>query len=184
MWAFCLHNASTSPFILYVLHVPHTWHRIIPQTDLSVGVLAVLIGPMKGGAIRWCCRRAIFLVIYTTWWHLPSKTHRKIDILKEFLHSAAEGYQLIEIWASWSLLRASSACYPPNATQMVSKWLPKWLPEGLPDAILFYTILYYTLLYYTIQSPSASPPPCHPHSAMTFQRWLMSQACLRRSKIV
>ena len=75
-----------------------TWGHagIIPQTVLTVGVLTVLLeAPMAAVTMRWRRRGADFIVIIDTWWHLPSKTLKKINILKELLQTAAEGYRFV-----------------------------------------------------------------------------------------
>ena len=45
---------------------------------------------MESFSLRRFCRRAVFIVIYHTWWHLPSKTLGEINILMELLHSSWE----------------------------------------------------------------------------------------------
>ena len=70
----------------------------LPQITLAIGVLTVLVkGPCKVRGIRHGCRGAFSIVIYSTWWHLPSKTHSKIDILRELLHSVREWHHFYEL---------------------------------------------------------------------------------------
>ena len=45
--------------------------------------------------LRRICRGPFCIVIYNTWWHLPSKTRRKIDKLKELLHFSWDGHQFL-----------------------------------------------------------------------------------------
>ena len=46
-----------------------TFDDVFPQTDLSVGVLAVLVeAPMNSGMVRWCCPGADFIDFYNTKW--------------------------------------------------------------------------------------------------------------------
>ena len=76
--------------------------------------------------LRWRCRGAFYLVIYSTWWHLPSKTHGQINILIELLHFSWEGHHFSKIW-------------PPNASsgppQLATfQMLPKWSPNGSQNA--------------------------------------------------
>ena len=58
-----------------VLTVENFPNRFIPQTDLSVGVLTVLIiAPINHLPTRWCCRSSFFIDFYDTNSTSPSKT--------------------------------------------------------------------------------------------------------------
>ena len=97
--------------------------------DMLEVMLEVMHGQFLQGLIaRW--RRAYSIVIYSTWWHLPSKTLCEIEMLMELLHSAAEGYQSL----SWILILAP---WLPDGSQMPLRWLPdasQMAPRCLPDA--------------------------------------------------
>ena len=66
-----------------------------PNSACTWGSNGVGKGPLKRSSTRSRCRSAFFLVIYSTWWHLPSKTHSKIDKLKERLHLASEVFNFL-----------------------------------------------------------------------------------------
>jgi len=69
--------------------------------------------------VRWSCRRAFLFVIYSTWWHLPSKTPSKMNTKRELLHFRWEGHHFFEICPQ-------NACRMPpqhQALQMALKWL-------------------------------------------------------------
>ena len=65
-----------------------------PNSFSAIGVLAGLIeGLVVVGhsvAAKWVTP---FVAIFMTWWHLPSKTHRKIDEKHGFLHFSKEVLQ-------------------------------------------------------------------------------------------
>ena len=86
-----------------------------------------LEGAMKPPWIRPWTPSLKFLVIYSTWWYLPSKTHRKIDILKELLHSVREWHHFYEL--TW--LRSP---WEP----LVTPSLPDASQRCLPDVSKFY----------------------------------------------
>ena len=94
--------------------------KIIPQTDLSEGVLTVLD---KRGlwAAGGSGRGDFSIVIYCTWWHLPSTTLGEIEKRMRLLHFSWEWHQFIAselIWAPWDtdcLLRVSWG--PPESLQ-------------------------------------------------------------------
>jgi len=56
------------------------------------GSHGVAKGPLDPNSVRPCCRGAFCIVIYSTWWHLPSKTPREIYISGNFLHFSWEVY--------------------------------------------------------------------------------------------
>ena len=91
---------------------------VFPQTVLALrGSNGVGKGPLKGNSTPSRCRPAFFLVIYSTWWHLPSKTHSKIDILRELLHLVREwhrSYELAWLRTSWEPLGPKVPQIPPR----------------------------------------------------------------------
>ena len=66
--------------------------RICPsQTVFSCrGSYGVGKGALICLTARWRCVLAVLLVKTIVWWHLPSKTHSKINILIELLHLSRE----------------------------------------------------------------------------------------------
>ena len=73
---------------------------LFPKQSLRWGVLTVLL--KKGAMIPvWLpsrCRGSFCIVIYMTWWHLPSKTLRKIEIWMQLLHFSWEVLQKVLGW--------------------------------------------------------------------------------------
>ena len=82
---------------------------VFPQTVLALkGSNGVDKGALKPLPRPWRCRAAYFLVKYSTWWHLPSKTHSKVDKLKELLDSAWEVFNFL------ASRLASGLAWPPG----------------------------------------------------------------------
>ena len=72
--------------------------------------------------LRRVCRGAFCIIIYCSWWHLPSKNNSEIENILHFLHLAAEGHRSM----------ASKAVPRPWGTHCLRK-----LPESfLNDKIL------------------------------------------------
>ena len=96
----------------------HIFVSFSPNRACDEGVLTVLLkGPLMCYLTRARCRRAFCIVIYSTSWHLPPKTHRKIDILKELLHFSWEGLQF---WMVSSFLEPAGFLKPQGAPQCLS----------------------------------------------------------------
>ena len=90
-----------------------------PNSACTWGSHGVDKGPLKGVARPLRCRRAFFLVIYSTWWYLPSKTHSKIDILKELLTKT-----LCFTYQNWSDPLKSSLGHPWDPRAPASSQIP------------------------------------------------------------
>ena len=74
-----------------------------PKQSLTVGVLTVLLrGPLPGVSARLHLPPLIFAAIYSTWWYLPSKTPREIEILMQLLHSVREWCYFLPPRHLWS----------------------------------------------------------------------------------
>ena len=65
------------------------------------------------------CRLPFSIVIYSTWWYLPSKTHSKINILMELLHSVREGRYF----------------YCLDASGALGAWDASWVSPGVPPGV-------------------------------------------------
>ena len=92
--------------------------KVFPQTEHAMrGSYGLVKGPLKCSLTRARCRRAFCIVIYSTSWHLPPKTHRKIDILKELLHFSWEGLQF---WMVSSFLEPAGFLKPQGAPKCLS----------------------------------------------------------------
>ena len=62
----------------------------------------------------------IFLVIFSTLWHLPWKTHRKIHILRELLYSVREWHHFM----SWHVSGPPGSPWWPRVSQCSQRCLP------------------------------------------------------------
>ena len=79
--------------------------QFVPQTVFSCrGSYGVVKGALNGLTTRWRCVASVLLVKTMVWWHLPSKTHSKINILIELLHSSREVAHFSLQDTSWSLI--------------------------------------------------------------------------------
>ena len=72
------------------LYVGYSPNRFIRRGPGGVGK-----GPMKSPGTRLRCRRAEVAVNFPSTLMSPSKTHRKIEILKELLHSVREWHHFM-----------------------------------------------------------------------------------------
>ena len=81
------------------MYLRDVWiYVFVPQIALAIGVLTVLDkGPWLRRRSVDGCGGAFSIVIYNTWWYLPSKTHDKIYILMELLRSVREWCHIIDL---------------------------------------------------------------------------------------
>ena len=125
------------------VYICYLIYFLIPQTVLALrgshGV--ALEAPMKSPALRRRCAGADFIDFYSTWWHLPSKTHSKIDKLKELLHLA---WEVFNFWGSRlapGLAWTPGGPWPRGAKAEVGQgsiWVKKWRKsESSQNGILY-----------------------------------------------
>ena len=92
-------------------------YQYSPNRFICRGSHGLVIGPLKSFLKQARCWGAFCIVIYSTSWHLPPKTHRKIDILKELLHFSWEGLQF---WMVSSFLEPAGFLKPQGAPKCLS----------------------------------------------------------------
>ena len=132
------------------LHLRSEWRsfgrlfapKMIPQTVLALrGSNGVDKGALKPLPRPWRCRAAFFLVKYSTWWHLPSKTHNKIDKLKELLHLAWEVFNFLGSSLASGLARTPGWPWPRGTKAEMGQgsiWVQKWWKsESSQNGILY-----------------------------------------------
>ena len=79
---------------------------------------------MGQSRLRWCCRQAFPIVIYSTWWHLPSKNLVKLKINCNFCIWLQSGINLLLpklIWGLWDTDCLSGGFWVPPEWPNISK---------------------------------------------------------------
>ena len=116
------------------LFIPQTVLALRGSNGVGKGALKCLTRPSR-------CRSAVFLVKYSTWWHLPSKTHSKIDKIKELLHLAWEAFNFLGSRLVNGLAWTPGGPWPRGSRAEVGQgsiWVKNWRKsESSQNGILY-----------------------------------------------
>ena len=93
-----------------------------PNRFICRGSHGVVLGALIGFSLRPRLPRSIYYGNYHTKWIGPSKTPRKVNILKELLHSVRERHHFDELTWLRSPCPPQSPGFPPGCFQKIAIW--------------------------------------------------------------